>query len=623
MLKRNSIITTLLFILVHASATTYYVSNSGSDANNGTSSATAWQTISKVNAFAFVANDSILFKRGDTWIEKLNNPNRFLHYADYGAGNKPLITGLQTVTGFTQSGNIWTATATNSVKNLNCVLLNGQLAIKARTPNTGYLTFNSYSGDSILNTSETGTPSRVAKEIVVRTATFIIDVSKVVTQSTGQLKLYPKLTAVPALLGNGYFFQNDVSFIDVPNEYSYDSASKSLSVYSTTTPTVQISVFDTVVKCKKGTTFDNIAITGGNNLIVQVDTLTAIKNCRIQYGGWDGIQGDNIRDGLIDNDSILNVFNNGIMYGFVNHIPGLTITNNLIKKIGYAEGMGRSGNGTYTGILFFSDSSLIEYNRIDSIGYNAIHFTAANVNIKHNYITNFGFVKVDAGGIYTFAGGANNLIRGNIVGNGLGNTAGITGNNIANGIYLDDFTQGQTIDSNIVFNCKWASCFVHVNPAGSTFTNNLFEDSVDRPFYNNGGPGMIIKKNIFYSRNASNDAFYSDNTTSQVVDSNYYIRQTSPNGLIHWSGSVFNYNTFTNDVHAMSTPLYGNTNISCLLLINPTKNDSTIALDVSKTYVDVKGKIYTNSIKLKPYQQALLFTSTLDILPRIYITSIR
>jgi hypothetical protein len=51
--------------------TTYYVSNSGSDAANGTSPATAWQTVAKVDAAQFNPGDQILFQRGGQWREAL------------------------------------------------------------------------------------------------------------------------------------------------------------------------------------------------------------------------------------------------------------------------------------------------------------------------------------------------------------------------------------------------------------------------------------------------------------------------------------------------------------------------------------------------------------------------
>jgi parallel beta helix pectate lyase-like protein len=597
-------ITILLFLYsIATNATTYYVSNGGSDLNNGTR-ATPFATIGKATS-VLVSYDSVKLFADGIWVEMITIPVTHITFDSFGTGAKPIVTGFRTLTGFTQAGNVWTATANISTGNQRCVLINSVFAHKARTPNASYLTFTSYAGDSIINTPETGTPSRVGKEIVVHTATWIIDVTKVLTQSTGQLKLSPKLTYTPALQGTGYFWQNDVP--DFANEYSYDSATKSLSVYSATSPSVQISTIDTLVKCKKGTTFSNISFTGANQLIFKIDTSCTVKNSTFQYAGWDAIQGDSIRDALIDSNSIYDVWNNGITYDFTIVGHKLTVTNNVIRRIGIAAGMGRSGNGTYTGFLGFPDSTLIEYNRIDSVGYNAIHFYSGI--IKHNYITNFGLVKVDAGGIYTFGGAAGNIIRGNIVGNGLGNPDGISGNNIATGIYLDDNTAEQIVDSNTVFNCKWASCFVHVGLSGNIITNNLFEDSVDRPFFNNGTPGLTTRKNIFYSRNPLQEPYYTDNNTGQTVDSNYYLRPTA----------AFTYST---DTHAMYMPAVANPNIAGTLFINPTKADSTVLLDQTRTYVDVNGKLYAGTLTLHPYQTIELFESTIGMLP-IYVNTIK
>jgi hypothetical protein len=46
----------------------YYVSNSGSDSNNGLTPATAWQTIARVNSQTFAAKATVLFKGGQTFI---------------------------------------------------------------------------------------------------------------------------------------------------------------------------------------------------------------------------------------------------------------------------------------------------------------------------------------------------------------------------------------------------------------------------------------------------------------------------------------------------------------------------------------------------------------------------
>lgn len=62
--------TALFFSLpgrVLAQPTTYYVSPNGSDANNGTSPSTPWQTINKIDSATFQAGDRILFEGGQTF----------------------------------------------------------------------------------------------------------------------------------------------------------------------------------------------------------------------------------------------------------------------------------------------------------------------------------------------------------------------------------------------------------------------------------------------------------------------------------------------------------------------------------------------------------------------------
>ena len=86
----------------------YYVSNSGSDSNSGTSQRSAWKTIAKVQSSLgnLKAGNSILFERGGMWYEELdvNNvngaPGLPITFGSYGSGNRPIIDG-----GGTKSGN--------------------------------------------------------------------------------------------------------------------------------------------------------------------------------------------------------------------------------------------------------------------------------------------------------------------------------------------------------------------------------------------------------------------------------------------------------------------------------------------------------------------------------------
>jgi hypothetical protein len=53
-------------------AQTYYIdANSGQDTNTGTSAASSWKTLTKVNAITFRPGDRILFKSGGVWTGQL------------------------------------------------------------------------------------------------------------------------------------------------------------------------------------------------------------------------------------------------------------------------------------------------------------------------------------------------------------------------------------------------------------------------------------------------------------------------------------------------------------------------------------------------------------------------
>jgi hypothetical protein len=103
-------------ISLQLNATNYYISNTGNDLNNGTTTVTAWQTLEKINSTSFIPGDSILFKRGDTWrndelrIASSGIKNNPIAFSAYGFGERPAILGSIQATNFSNvSGNIWSA----------------------------------------------------------------------------------------------------------------------------------------------------------------------------------------------------------------------------------------------------------------------------------------------------------------------------------------------------------------------------------------------------------------------------------------------------------------------------------------------------------------------------------
>jgi len=84
---------------VQAAGTTYYVDSvAGNDANNGTSTSTPWQTLTKVNGVTFQPGDQLLFKSGSLWTGTLapqgsESAAAPIVISNYGTGNLPLIAG--------------------------------------------------------------------------------------------------------------------------------------------------------------------------------------------------------------------------------------------------------------------------------------------------------------------------------------------------------------------------------------------------------------------------------------------------------------------------------------------------------------------------------------------------
>ena len=86
-------------LLTAQAQTTYYVSNSGSDTNSGTSAESPWQTIGQVNTQTLTPGDSVLFECGGEWrgstlyIRQSGTADHYITIGSYGEGAKPKILG--------------------------------------------------------------------------------------------------------------------------------------------------------------------------------------------------------------------------------------------------------------------------------------------------------------------------------------------------------------------------------------------------------------------------------------------------------------------------------------------------------------------------------------------------
>ena len=83
-------------LTTQAVAAEYFVDSvDGNDNAAGTSEATAWKTLHKVNSAKVLPGDTVRLRRGGLWRETLvphsGEPGRPVTYTTYGSGVKPIL----------------------------------------------------------------------------------------------------------------------------------------------------------------------------------------------------------------------------------------------------------------------------------------------------------------------------------------------------------------------------------------------------------------------------------------------------------------------------------------------------------------------------------------------------
>jgi hypothetical protein len=631
-----------------ANATTYYFSASGNDAASGTSISTPWKTLSKFNSvFASKSpGDNFLFKRGEVFygnmiISRSGTAGNPITIGAYGTGSNPVITGFTTVSAWTNLGsNIWESTnGISALAATNMVVINGVNTPMGRYPNTGYLTYQSFSGStSITSSSLTGSPNWTGAEAVIRKQRWIIDRNLITAQSGSTLTYKPSST-YNGQANYGFFIQNDSRTLDLQNEWYYNSSTKKIRIYSTTAPTnVQVATQDTLayLKYRNYITFDGLSFQGSNKdaFVILSSASVTIQNCSIDYSGTDAIWGNQNwgqpSSSFVLKNSSINHTNNNCIY-LASEFAGALISHNTFKNTGMIVGMGGSGEGMYEAVQTRADNAIIEYNEIDSVGYIGIGFYNNNTIVRNNLVNGFNFVKLDGAGIYTWIGTGNvpytgQKVLNNIVMNGFGDNSGTTatGNPISHGIYMDDWTANVEISGNSIANCPHSGIYIHKAHDINVHNNTSFNNNQYQLLMVSSDQGSlirrdIVKNNIFVSKASTQlvggfQSILDDIKSFGTIDSNYYARPMSDN--IVFNVTINNYATSYNytvaqwqayagfDAHSHKSPKAITTVNDLRFEYNATSANKTITLDGN--YIDVKNISYNGTITLAPYTSAVL-----------------
>ncbi len=643
-------------------ATNYYFSSVSGDDNRSPSqasnSSTPWKSINKLNSYfsSLHPGDKIFFKRGETFygsivINKSGTSSSPITIGAYGSGNRPVITSFVTLSGWKSNSSysgVYDCAANSALQSqLNMVIINEVVHGMGRYPNAnasnkGYLTLESHvKNTSITDNQLSSSPNWKGAEVVIRTSHWTLDRSLITSQSGHTIQYKAASGAYNARDNYGYFIQNNIRTLDQFGEWYYNSSTKRVSMFfGSKTPsayTVKAATIKNLVyaNSKSNIVFDNLTFKGANGETIYIigGSNITVQNSDIIFSGTDGVNvtGSNFR---LENCTVINSNNDGINLG---RGSSPVIRNNIVRNSFFIAGMGTSGNGMGVGIKNGAHG-LVEYNQVINSGYAGIFLGGDYAIIKNNYIDSFCVLKDDAGGIYTANG--NNVtntgrkIIGNILLHAVGATEGTdnySGLPSAQGIYMDDNINGVEITGNTVSKCS-RGIFLH-NSSNIIVKNNTIYDNIYAQLYmKHDALGITlrnhtIKNNIFFAKESSQLSASFNSTLNDIgsigwLDSNYYARPIDDKLVVE---SVINLYTskqtkFQLDVKGWKTKylkdpaskgsplkLSGNPDDYVKFVFNASTANKIIPL--SGTYVDVKGKKYSNSISLQPYTSAILIKS--------------
>ena len=474
-----------------ADAATYYVSNSGSDTNTGTSTTSAWKTIDKVNTLssALLPGDQVLFQRGGTFRGTLNincsgSASQFITIGAYGTGALPIISGSTSVTNWTvHSGNIYRAQVGQLVTQ---VYVAGSRMTLARYPNTGWLRNDNATVTTLYDNALTQSSGYWnAATVVIRSANWCYEIPTVSGFSGGTLS-FPAITTNMGNLNWGYFLCNKLSELDQAGEWFYESTSGYLYLWApgNANPgslTVEAS------------TLDHGIVTGWQRQYIKVQDLE-FRHQRVA-----GFRNDGSNYVTLTGCTFRNLYHGIRSYGTYNTYTASTYTDtyatgaylidnnttfsyNTLTNIAILPGQGETNWG-YFGVRGNGAGCVIRANSFDYTGYTAIEVNQDHL-VEKNVVRHALALLNDGGGI-AFDSSNGLIVRDNTVMDLIGNIDSSAPNfiqcvPIGHGIYFGNTTnKNDLIQYNTVFNCPSAG--IHYDHT-MVSSGNQVKDNV---LYNN------------------------------------------------------------------------------------------------------------------------------------------
>ncbi len=627
---------------------TYYISNWGSDSNDGLSITAPWKTIDKLNysMSGMKGGDQILFERGSVFYGQINvtvtSNSGAITFGSYGAGNLPVISGSVPITGWKKyKGNIVFADVENArVKN---VFVNDKEMVLARYPNSGFLTINSPN-----KFPRTGFYDKELKQtdsywkgsnVRMRTVNWAYEYSAVSGFKHGNITFESK-TFYPVQSGWGYYLDNNFNELDDENEWYFKSNNKGGGTIFLMPPNnsagggirSEATIYDYGINLKayvrgivvKELEFVNQNIAGIYNAN-ECDNLR-IENCNFRGQNEYGISlVSRSRDCKVSDCRFSDI--NGIAV-YISGTDHSEVSSCNFRRIGMHPGYGVNNTafGMSSIVLISSNGSTISQNNIDSTGHDGIEIIGSNNLVEKNVVRNSLLLLNDGGGIKCYGNDSKNiLIQNNFIFNVPGNLEATNKKHnriLAFGIYLDAYSNNNMILNNTVNKCASSGMFLYDGCRNNTFRGNIsYDNKCGIKFMQGNDPfkGNRVAGNVFVTAGHDNPSVKIEASQSSVVpasfDSNYYCG-TNNDLLFQYiiGNKVIGYDLnewrklIGSNSDAHSKYLTGKDAANPELLMNNSDEPREINLETKYNYIDLNHQKIMPVINLQAWTSRVVFS---------------
>lgn len=614
---------------------TKYIASNGSNANNGDTSATPYQTYA--HAIGVMNNgDTALFRRGDTFPAP-DYIAKQINIGAYGTGDLPIFSGFVTASGWVNEGSgIWSFTDAGLPTIVNVVSVNGSFQPRVRFAKNGYKTIQSHTGTNygtITNNTIPNSPSLIGAEIVIRKRRWVIDRAVITGHASGGVLTYANLNSSHNLAyepfnGYGFFIQNHNSVMTEVGDWRYDGTAKKIYMYfGAGNPSSYIVKISKTARAfhtgdSGGGTYSDIHVTGFNQWgWSAIAPSTLLQGVKFSMIGEHGVYASS-KNSVNFNNCIFEDMPNNCVTG-EGACNDWSVTSCTFNRIHHWHGAGGSNDTKGICVAVFGDNLFCQYNRFTNFGYEGVYFSGSGSRVENNYFDTFCYVKDDGGAIYTYEGSlttytVRRTLKNNIIRNGIGTIEGTNETDLKGfGIYPDERTRQLDIKTNLISDCNIGA-----------FLHNCYDIVIDDDniFYKNGeqitmrsyssvspSTGIVINDNALLGDKliVHSTAAGTSNGWGSADNNRFYSNVANPFSTRINDGATVN-RTF--DAWKSTTGQDGSSTLNSYTGETIAYNDSDSPADIplSGRFVDVSGTVHDGSINLGDHESTLLFAAPIQ-----------